>query len=77
MAFRDEKIVDVLRDEARKMDPRCEGYAELIADAVDNVIRFERAHIFRKSNIVQEISDVIEGVARVIDTKTSETGEPS
>tara|TARA_R110000787_G_scaffold180697_5_gene292797 strand:- start:237 stop:470 length:234 start_codon:yes stop_codon:yes gene_type:complete len=75
MAFKDEKIVDVLLDEATKVEERCDGYVELIKDAVDNVIRFERAHVFRRSNIVQEITEAIESVAATVEDKTRNQDE--
>ena len=59
MAYKDEKIVSVLLEEASKVDERCEGYREELTEAIAEIVQKERAHTFQRSNIVVDIADIV------------------
>ena len=59
MAYKDEKIVRVLLDEASNVEERCEGYRDELTEALAEIVQKERAHLFQKSNIVVDIADIV------------------
>jgi hypothetical protein len=69
MAYKDEKIVRVLLDEASNVDERCEGYREELTEAIAEIVQKERAHLFQRSNIVVELADVVGRVSTFIGLK--------
>lgn len=69
MAYKDEKIVRVLLDEAGAVDERCNGYREELTEAMAEIIQKERAHLFQRTNIVVDIGDIISRVATFIELK--------
>lgn len=69
MAYKDEKIIRVLLDEAANVDERCDGYREELTEAMAEIIQKERAHLFQRSNIVVDIGDIIGRVATFIEMK--------
>ena len=69
MAYKDEKIVRVLLDEAANVDERCDGYREELTEAMAEIIQKERGHLFQRTNIVVDIADIIGRVATFIELK--------
>ncbi|MXP48212.1 hypothetical protein GRI43_12525 [Altererythrobacter luteolus] len=69
MAYKDEKIVRVLLDEASAVEERCEGYREELTEAMAEIVQKERAHLFQRTNIVVEISDIVSRVGTFIQLK--------
>ena len=69
MAYKDEKIVRVLLEEASKVDERCEGYGEELTEAIAEIVQKEHAHLFQRTNIVVEISEIVSRVSKFIELK--------
>ena len=69
MAYKDEKIVRVLLEEASKVDERCEGYREELTEAIAEIVQKEGAHLFQRTNIVVDIADIVSRVSRFIELK--------
>lgn len=69
MAYKDEKIVRVLLEEAANVEERCEGYRDELTEAMAEIIQKERAHLFQRTNIVVEIGDVVSRVSTFIELK--------
>lgn len=72
MAYKDEKIVRVLLEEASKVDERCEGYRERLTEAIAEIVQKEHGHLFQRTNIVVDIADIVSGVSRFIELKEGE-----
>ena len=72
MAYKDERIVQVLLEEASKVEERCEGYREEITEAMADIVQKERSHLFQRTNIVVDIGDVISRVGKFIEIKGSQ-----
>ncbi|MDK3075505.1 hypothetical protein QO034_20730 [Sedimentitalea sp. JM2-8] len=66
MAYKDEKIVRVLLEEASSIDERCDGYREELTSALADIVQKERAHLFQRSNIVVEIGDIVSRVGTFV-----------
>jgi len=69
MAYKDEKIVRVLLEEASKVDERCEGYREELTEAIAEIVQKEHAHLFQRTNIVVDIADIVSRVSKFIELK--------
>ncbi len=67
MAYKDERIVHVLLDEASKVEERCEGYRNELTEALAEIVQRERAHRFQRSNIVVDIADIIGQVGKLVE----------
>ena len=59
MAYKDEKVVGILLEEAGKVEERCEGYHEELRDAVGDIMTAERQHKFVKMNITGKVGDIV------------------
>ena len=66
MAYKDEKIVRVLLNEASSIEERCEGYREELTEAVAEIVLLERAHLFQRTNIVVDINEIVSRVGAFI-----------
>lgn len=69
MAYKDEKIVRVLLDEATSVEERCDGYRAELTEAVAEIVQLERAHLFQRTNIVVDIGDIVSRVSTFIGLK--------
>ena len=76
MAYKDERIVRVLLEEAAEVESRCEGYREELTEAIAEIAQKERAHLFQRSNIVVEIGDIVSRVGTFVGMKEGQ-GENS
>jgi hypothetical protein len=72
MAYKDEKIVRVLLNEASNVEERCEGYRDELTEAMAEIIQNERAHLFQRTNIVVDIADIVSRVSTFIEIKEGE-----
>lgn len=59
MAFKDEKVVGILLEEAEAAEERCPGYRDEISHAVADIMAAERQHRFIKSNINEKVGDIV------------------
>lgn len=66
MAYKDEKIVAVLLEEAVKVENRCDGYREELTQAIAEIVQKERSHIFQRSNIKVDIADIVGRVGKFV-----------
>lgn len=69
MAYKDEKIVRVILDEASNVAERCEGYREELTEALAEIVQKERAHLFQKSSIVVDIADIVGRVGKFVEMR--------
>ena len=72
MAYKDEKIVRVLIEEAFKVDERCVGYRDKLTEAIAEIVQKEHAHLFQKTNIVVDIADIVSRVSEFVEHKERE-----
>lgn len=75
MAYKDERIVQIILEEVEGLDERCDGYREEIREAVTEILQAERAHRFVKTNVVARIGDLVGRVGTYLDTRTEKAGE--
>ena len=51
------KVVDIILQEVRTINERCEGYHDMLTDTVVEILAAENQHRVRGTNIQQQISE--------------------
>ena len=51
------KVVDIILQEVRSLDERCEGYHDMLTDTVVEILAAENQHRVRGTNIQQQIAE--------------------
>lgn len=59
MAYKDEKVVGILLEQADATEERCEGYRNELKIAVADIIMLERQNKFARTNIAVKVGDVV------------------
>lgn len=75
MAYKDEKVVTIIMEQAAGVEERCSGYREEVQLALAEIIQAERQHQFARTNIVSKVGDLVGRVGTYLDRETS-TKEP-
>jgi len=59
MAYKDERVVDILLEQADAIEERVPGYREELREAVADIIMQERQNKFAKTNVAIKVADVV------------------
>lgn len=59
MAFKDEKVIGILLEQADALPERCDGYRGEIKEAVADIIAKERQNKYSRTNIKVQVGDII------------------
>lgn len=51
------KVVDIILQEVRTINERCEGYHDMLTDTVVDILAAENQHRVRGTNIQQQIAE--------------------
>ena len=57
MPLNSKTVIDILLEESKNIEERCEGYKDEIVDLVADIITEERHHRVHGTNIQQKITD--------------------
>ena len=60
MAYKDEKVIGILLEQAGAVPERCDGYREELQHAVADVIAKERQNRYSRTNIKQQVGDIVD-----------------
>lgn len=66
MPLNDRKIINIILEECKTIEERCEGYREEIVDVITDIITAERQHRVQGTNIQQRISDKCNAAGRFL-----------
>ena len=69
MPITSKTIINILLEESRNIDNRCEGYREEIIDLVSEIITEERQHRVQGTNIQKRITDKCKASGRFLAEK--------
>lgn len=72
MAYKDEKVIGILLEQASAVEERCDGYRNEIKEAVADIISQERQNKFARTNIVVKVGDVVGRVGTYLYTRTTD-----
>lgn len=59
MAFKDDKVIEILIEQAAEIPERCAGYRDEIKEAVAEIIAKERQNKYSRTNIKMQVSDIV------------------
>lgn len=62
MAYKDEKVIDILLEQADAVPERCPGYRDELKEAVADIIAKERQNKYSRTNIKVQVGDVVSTV---------------
>ena len=74
MAYKDDKVIEILLEQAGEIPERCSGYQDEIKEAVAEIIAKERQNKYSRTNIKMQVSDVVTTVGTYLH-KSSGDGE--
>jgi hypothetical protein len=71
VAYKDEKVIGILLEQADALPQRCDGYREEIREAVADIIAKERQNKYSRTNIRVQIADIVGRVGTYLHTNSS------
>ena len=57
MPLNEQKIIKIILEECKSIEERCDGYQEVLVEAISEIITAERQHRVQGTNIQQKIND--------------------
>ena len=75
MPLNDRKIINIILEECKTIEERCEGYREELVDVITDIITAERQHRVQGTNIQQRISDKCNAAGRFLAEHRSKSAE--
>ncbi len=69
MPANDQKVIQIILEEMSTVEERCDGYREVLTEAVADIITSERQHRVKGSNIQQQVNDKCNAVGRFLAQK--------
>ena len=66
MPTNDQKVIQIIFEEMSTVEERCEGYREVLTEAVADIITAERQHRVKGTNIQQQVNDKCNAVGRFL-----------
>ena len=69
MPLNERKIINIILDECKTIEERCEGYREELVETITDIITAERQHSVQGTNIQQRINDKCNATGRFLAEK--------
>lgn len=73
MPLYERKIINIILDECKTIEERCEGYKEELVDVIIDIITYERQHRLQATNIQKKINDKCNATGRFLAEKRGQT----
>lgn len=73
MPLNERKIINIILEECKTVEERCNGYQEELVDVITDIITAERQHRVQGTNIQQKINDKCNAAGRLLSEKRSQT----
>ena len=67
-----QRVIEIIMEEARKVEPRHAGYADDMCEVVAEIVNIERQHRFAARNVKQDIAAQINTLGSDLATKLAE-----
>lgn len=74
MPLNERKIINIILEESKTVEERCEGYQEELIDVITDIITTERQHRVQGTNIQQRINDKCNTAGRFLAEKRGHKG---
>lgn len=59
MAYKDERVVSILLEQAEAVEERVPGYRRELQEAVADIIHQERQNKFARTNVAVKVADIV------------------
>ena len=59
MAYKDERVVSILLEQAEVVEERVPGYRKELQEAVADIIHQERQNKFARTNVAVKVADIV------------------
>jgi hypothetical protein len=69
MPLNDKKIIQIILEEGRQVQERCEGYRDEVMEVISDIVQYEREHLIQPGNIQKKIGDKCNAAARFLTEK--------
>lgn len=66
MPANEQKVIQIILEEIRTAEDRCEGYREELMEAVSDIITSERQHRVKGTNIQQQVNERCHAVGQFL-----------
>lgn len=74
MPLNERKIINIILEECKTVEERCEGYQEELIEVITDIITTERQHRVQGTNIQQRINDKCNTAGRFLAERRSHSG---
>lgn len=69
------KVISIILEQCAKIEERCEGYREELADVVTDILACEHDHRVSATNVQKKINDKFDATARLLVRARGEAAE--
>ena len=66
MPLNERKIIEIIFEECKSVEERCDGYRQEIIGAITDIVSAERQHMVQGTNIQQRINDKCNATGRFL-----------
>ena len=74
MPLNERKIINIILEECKTVEERCEGYREELIDVITDIITTERQHRVQGTNIQQRVNDKCNTAGRFLAERRGQSG---
>ena len=71
MAYKDQRVVSILLEQAGLIEERCEGYRDELKIAIADIMGEERQNKFTRTNIAVKVADVVGRVGTYLNQRSN------
>ena len=75
MPANDGKVGEIILGEVGRLEPRCEGYADVLTEAIVDILNAERLHRIKGTNIQQQVTDKCNAVGEFLASTRTKSRE--
>ena len=73
MPLNERKVITIILDECKNIEERCDGYKEMLVNAITEIIAAERQHSVQGTYIQQKINDQCYAAGHLLADKRGQT----
>ncbi len=66
MPLNEQKVINIILDECKTIEERCEGYREELVEIIADIVAAERQHRVHGTNIQQKVTDKCDATGRFL-----------
>lgn len=70
MAYKDERVISILMEQAHAADERVPGYRGELKEAVADIITQERQNKFARTNVAVKVADIVGRVGTFLNQRS-------